>query len=169
MKRKLEIKLLNKLVTLEECQTCIKNNIYPLAIKLNKKETEAYLTSEPRHLFLGLNEGFQNIYSRALDPYDNNLVRFYLNAYDLREKIATGKAFVSIFIEADNEIKSVDYISESYGCDLDAPRIVFRKSPRLLFRQWDYYDENKDDITKGEDLLTLAYGLTLTKDSSNYE
>lgn len=159
MKRKLEIKLLNKLVTLEEFQIYIEKNIYPLAIKLNKKETEAFLKNELRCLFLGLSEGFQNIYS----PNGNNLVSFYLNAYDLREKIATSKAFVSIFIESYNEIKSVDYILESYGYDLDAPRIVLRKNPRLLFRQWDYYDANKDDITKGEGLLTLAYGLTLTR------
>lgn len=164
MTRKVEIKLLNKLATLEEYQEYIQNNIYPLAIKLNKEEIEAYLESEQQHLFLGLNESFKKLYSRTLDPSDNNLVRFYLNAYNLREKIATGEVFVSSLIEANNEIKPVDYISESYGYDLDAPRVVFRKRPRVLFRQWDYYDEAKDDITKGEDLLTLAYGLTLTKD-----
>lgn len=164
MMQKLEIKLLKKLVTLEEYQEYIQNNIFPLAIKLNKEETEVYSKKEPHYLFLGLNESFENMYSRALDPNNNNLVRLYLNAYDLREKIATGKVFVNTFIENDNEIKSVDYISESYGYDLDAPRVVFRKKPRILFRQWDHYDENRDDITKGEDLLTLAYSLTLTRD-----
>lgn len=164
MMRKLEIKLLKKLVTLEEYREYIQNNIFPLAIKLNKEETEAYSKKRTTLSFLGLNESFENMYSRALDPNNNNLVRLYLNAYDLREKIATGKVFVNTFIENDNEIKSVDYISESYGYDLDAPRVVFRKKPRILFRQWDYYDANRDDITKGEDLLTLAYSLTLTRD-----
>ncbi len=162
MKKK-EIKLLNKMVTLNEYRESLENQVYPLAIKLNEEETKKFLNSSQSFVFLNLNEEFKRLYSRTFDPNDRNLVRFYLNAYVLREKIANGEIFVNTFIDEIYQKKTIDYISESYGSDLDAPRIVFRRRPRVLFRQWDHYDESKDDITKGEDLLTMAFSLTLER------
>lgn len=164
MKRKEEVKLLNKLVTFEEYQENILNNIYPLAIKLNEEESKNYLESKFPYVFLNLREDFKNMYSRTTDPKDKNLIRLYLNAYELRKKIAYDKIFVSTFIEATQEEKYIDYISESYGYDLDAPRIIFRKKPRLFFKQLDYYDPNKNDITKGEDLLVMSFKLALGRE-----
>lgn len=114
--------------------------------------------------FLNLNESFRallDFYLRTSNPDDKSSVRFYMNAYTLREKIAMNEVFVSTFIDSDGQVRFVDYISESSWYDFDAPRIVFRENPRRVFRKWDYYDENKDDITLGEDLQVLARTLIL--------
>lgn len=163
-KRKAEVKLLNKLVTLSEYQELLESDTYPLAIQLNEEETYAFKKCKQCQNFLNLNESFRTLldfYLMTSNPDDKSSVRFYMNAYTLREKIAMNEVFVSTFIDSDDQVRFVDYISESYGYDFDAPRIVFRKNPRRVFRKWDYYDENKDDNTLGKDLCVLAHTLIL--------
>ncbi len=131
MKRKAEVILLNQLVSLNEYQKCIEKNIYPLAIKLNEDETAIFQKCKQYQNFLNVSTSFKillDFYILTSNLDNKKAVIFYLNPYILRKKITRDEVFVNTFIDFDNQVKFVDYISESQGFDLDAPRIVFRKN-----------------------------------------
>lgn len=166
MQKKKEVILLEDLATLKQFEEEKQKNVYPLGITLSNEEFKQYKSWKERissnsqsdresdlSIFTLISDMYTLIYHFVDDKRS-----FMLNAYRLREKIANGEIFVNKFIDKDYQVKPVDYISESYGHDMDAPRIVFldRAKPRKIFRKTDHYDPSKDNNSKGTDLLALS-------------
>lgn len=176
MKKKKEIILLEELATLEQFKEEQQRNIYPLGLTLSSAEVKEYTnwkkatTGEHKNNVAEEADNY-SIFSIIAEMYfliheaDGNN-KFILNAYRLREKIADGKIFVCKFIDKDYQEKPVAYISESYGYDMDAPRIVFGKYPRRIFRQFDFYNPSTDNREKGIDLIVLSHKVALNQNSN---
>lgn len=145
-KKKQEVILLNEVVSLEKFFKINDINIFPLCIVLTDEEGNNFDQLEKLSEFKVINElYFRSVYS---DLY------LYMNPYKLRDMIDRNEIFITKFIDKNEEVKNVDFIAPVWGLQEGAPKIVFRKSPRLFFKKADHFSIDKKYI--GEDLFTLA-------------
>lgn len=143
-KKKQEVILLNKAVSLDTFLSINNMNIFPLCIVLSESEKEEYNIDKDKSKFEVIND----FYCRGFES-------LFIDSGELRHKIENGEVFVTTFIDKDEKIKHIDFIAPAIGLDLDDTKIVFRKSPRLFFKKTDHFSIDKK--YEGQEFIHLCY------------
>lgn len=145
--KKQRIILSEELVPLEKVNELIKKDIFPLAIILSNTEYEKFFYKKAPSKYKELGDW----YRPSFEPY------LVFNSYVLRQKIDRGEVYVDKFITKNHKVKNVNFIIPAYGWDMDSPRIVFKRTPRLFFKTWDHY--TKDTVHEGTEILDFSVSL----------
>lgn len=142
---KQEIILSQEVVSIDEFWNMIKKNIFPLCIYLNEKQRQEYIDKGK----IGNIDLVNDLYSiSCLEKY------LFLSGHELRKKIESGEVYVNRFLDDSKKAKNVRFIAPAVGYDLDTPKVVFRKTPRLFFRKMDYFF--LDSKYNGEEIFSLC-------------
>lgn len=142
MKKK-EVKLIQKVVGLDEFKQLNSNGIYPLVIVLNSNEIEMF-ESKINDSNEALISSIKDFYEKSVYSDKTGINYLMLNSYALRRKIECNDIYVSQYIDAHNKTRYVDCVVPSCGYDLDAPKIILRSLPRFLFRTMDHFSLDRE-------------------------
>lgn len=148
--KKQEIILSQEVAPLSELKNMITKNIFPLCIYLNDKEKKEFRNNRKNEI---------NNLIRELYPIFNLNNYLYLSGTVLRKKIENGEVYVNKFIDNSKKLKNIRYIAPAFECDLNCPKIIFRKTPRLFLKTIDHFLPN--DKYEGEEILGLCWNLAL--------
>lgn len=142
---KQEIILSQEVASVDKFWNMIKKNIFPLCIYLNEKQRQEYIEKGK----IGNVDLVNELYSTlCLEKY------LFLSGHELREKIESGEVYVNRFLDDSKKVKNVRFIAPAFGYDLDTPKVVFRKTPRLFFRKMDHF--SLDSKYNGEEIFSLC-------------
>lgn len=150
IKRKQEIILSQEVTSLSEFRNLIKKNIFPLCIYLNDNEKEEVKDQDIGFRCKIENDNLIN----ELYPVYNLENYVYLDSYALRKKIENGEVYVNKFLDDSKKVMHVRFIAPAIGFDLDCPKVVFRKTPRFIFKTMDHF--SIDAKYEGEEILSLC-------------
>ena len=165
-KKKREIILLGEVVTLDKFNELVKENIFPLTIFLNDEETKEFnnideMESEKTEKFrFLLGDDDDCFYNSLRVPELTGEEYIYFNSYVLRRKIENGEVYVNKYLtslDKKHNVKNVKFIEPAFRYDLDSPRIVFSKMPRIFFKKQDHFTLSK--YQKGEQISTISHNL----------
>lgn len=144
MQKKQEIILFQDIVSLDEFKNLIKKNIFPLCICLKEEEIAIFKQNNK----ISDNDLINKLYSTIHFKY-----YLPLNGYELRRSIENSEIYVNKFLDHSKKIKNIRFIAPSFGYDLDYPKVVFKKTPRLFFKTSDHF--SLDAKYEGEEIIRL--------------